>query len=238
MIEVKSEYIEYRVDNIRVVFTTKKNNKNYNRNTYEGKENLENLKSLYNLEDVIYTNQIHSDVIIDYDGSEDIENSRGDGIITNLNNVAIGVFTADCVPVIMVDEEKKVIAAIHSGWRGTISNIVGKAIDAMEVKYSSISKNIKVFIGPHNKECCYEVSEELINRFKEDGIFKDDETIHNGRYLNLQRCIEIQLLDRHVLQENINCCNLCTYCDNHIKFYSYRREEDREGRMYSFVFIE
>ncbi len=238
MINFKSEYLEYSIGNIRVVFTTKKNNKSYNKNTSEGKENLKKLKSIFNLSEVIYVNQIHSNIVIDYNGSEYIQNNDGDGIVTNLNNIAIGVFTADCVPVIMVDEEKKVIAAIHSGWKGTISNIVGEAIETMEVNYGSIPKNIRVFIGPHNKECCYQVSEELINMFKENIIFKNDETIHNGRYLNLQRCIELQLLDRHVLQENIEYCNLCTYCNSDTKFYSYRREEDREGRMYSFVFID
>ena len=86
---------------------------------------------------------------------------EGDAIITNVKNVIIGVFTADCVPVILVDEENKVIAAIHSGWRGTFESITLKTIKKMKEEFNTNEINIKAYIGPHIRKCCYEVSEEL-----------------------------------------------------------------------------
>lgn len=238
MINFSGEYLKYKLDKTTIVFTTKENHRNYNKNTKEGLENLERLKIDFNLENIIYLNQIHSDRILTYDKSRELNNIDGDGIITDISRVAIGVFTADCVPVIIVDEEKKVIGAIHSGWRGTINNIVGKAIQNMVDNYGCDPTYIKVFIGPHNRSCCYEVSEELISEFQNNNIFKTDKLISVDRNLNLYRCIELQLLDKGIKNINIVNCDLCTYCSKDIGFYSYRKEKDKEGRMYSFVFID
>ena len=71
------------------------------------------------------------------------------------------MFTADCVPVILVDKENEAIAAIHSGWKGTFSSIVTETILRMKEEYNSKAENIVAYIGPHIRQCCYEVSEDL-----------------------------------------------------------------------------
>ena len=90
----------------------------------------------------------------------------GDGIVTKEKNVAIGVFTADCVPIVLVDTKNKIIDALHSGWKGTLNNIASQGVKVMKETYGADENYIKAFIGPHNKSCCYEVSEELIDTFK------------------------------------------------------------------------
>lgn len=86
---------------------------------------------------------------------------EGDGIVTNEKSTIIGAFTADCVPVILIDEVNNVIAAVHSGWKGTFNSISAIAVEKMISEYGSNVKNIKAYIGPHIRQCCYEVSEEL-----------------------------------------------------------------------------
>ena len=86
------------------------------------------IKKDFNVRTVSYLKQIHSDkiLIINEETIDKINESEGDAIITNLKNIAIGVFTADCVPVILVDENTSTIAAIHSGWKGTYKSITLK----------------------------------------------------------------------------------------------------------------
>ncbi|WP_461612212.1 peptidoglycan editing factor PgeF [Clostridium sp. Marseille-QA1073] len=230
------EFVTYKEENINIVFSTSKNNLNFNKRTKEGQNNLNNLKSLFKLDEVVYLNQIHSDIIHIYE-NDNITDLDGDGIITSKNKTAIGVFTADCVPVIIVDNKKKVVAAIHSGWKGTFNLIVTKAIEKIIEKYHCNEENLKVYIGPHNKECCYEVSEELIEKFKALPIYKY-ENINNGRYLNLQECIRVQLTNLNIKKDNIYSTDICTYCNNEYELYSYRKEHEKEGRLFSFVYIE
>ena len=88
-----------------------------------------------------------------------------DGQITNESGVVLYVLGADCVPVFLVDVEKKVISAVHAGWRGTADNIVQAAIDKMKDKFGSDTKNIKAVIGPSICQDCYEVSADVAEIF-------------------------------------------------------------------------
>ncbi len=221
--------------NVTVGFSTAKNNLNFNKNMPQGIENLNKLKDWFKVEEVVYLNQVHGTMVHNYEDDKSIINSDGDGIVTGDKNTIIGVFTADCVPIILVDEVQGTIAALHSGWKGTLNNILKNGIKTMLENHGCKPENIKAFIGPHNKNCCYEVSEELIDTFKGSEIFKG-EVISSGRYLDLQRCIEIELLKCGVRLENIIAINLCTYCSDNRKLYSYRKKDESEGRLFSFVF--
>lgn len=230
------EFLTYDLDKgIKIGFSTAKNNLNFNKNLSEGKLNLNKLKKWFQVDEVIYLNQVHGTKVYSYNGRVSIIDSEGDGIVTRENNVAIGVFTADCVPIILVDVKNKIIAALHSGWKGTLNNIVSQGIKVMKETYGAEENYIKAFIGPHNKSCCYEVSEELIDTFKECDLFKSHE-ISFGRYLDLQKCVEIQLVNEGIKNNNIVCLNLCTYCSNDKKLYSYRKKEESHGRLFSFIF--
>ena len=228
--------VETFQNSIEVVFSTSKNGLNFNKNLEEGRNNLNKLKELFNIDEIIYLNQVHGTKVFDYTSFKNIKNAEGDGLITKVKNCALGVFTADCVPIIAVDEVKKIICALHSGWKGTLNNIASEGIRMMKENYGSNPKDIKVIIGPHNKVCCYQVSEELIDTFKEHSLFKSHE-INEGRNLNLQRCVELELIEAGVLKENIKSLNLCTSCSKEVELYSYRNPEESNGRLLSFVFI-
>ncbi|MGL4730463.1 MAG: peptidoglycan editing factor PgeF [Clostridium sp.] len=230
------EFLTFDERKLKVVFSTKKNNLNLNKNLEIGKENLKKLKKIFKVKDIQYLNQIHSDIIYNYD-KKNIKNLEGDAIITKREDVAIGVFTADCVPVIVADIKNNIVASIHSGWRGTYDKIVFKTIKKMIEEYDCKIENLKIFIGPHNKVCCYEVSLELINKFKELSIYRNED-INMGRYLDLERCIIIQVELLGVKKENIISVNQCTYCSKEHEFYSYRKENEREGRLFSFVYMK
>ncbi|MEG0306947.1 MAG: peptidoglycan editing factor PgeF [Clostridium sp.] len=230
------EFLMYSLkNNISVGFSTGKNNISFNKNLEEGKKNLQNLKEIFDINEVVYLNQVHGTLVQEYRKDANIINVDGDGLITAEQDTIIGVFTADCVPIILVDEEKNVISAIHSGWKGTLNNIVKNGVRAMENNYSCNLNSIKAFIGPHNKSCCYEVSQELIDIFKSSELFKG-EVINYERNLDLQKCVEIELIDSGIKKENIISLNLCTYCSQAIKLYSYRKKEESHGRLFSFVF--
>lgn len=226
------EFLDFNHGGIEVYFSTAKNNISYNRNTEEGLKNLENLKSYFCVKNVGYCKQIHSDNVIIFD-DEIIE---GDALITNKKEIAIGVFTADCVPIIIVDKKKKVVAAVHSGWKGTYKDIISKTVKNMIEQYQCKVSDLFFYIGPHNMECCYEVSEELIEKFKNKRCFSD-ENINNGRLLSLQKCIVLQLQTIGVDKKNIHSINECTFCSEEYSLHSYRKQSDNYGRMFSFVII-
>ncbi|WP_373898517.1 peptidoglycan editing factor PgeF [Haloimpatiens sp. FM7315] len=229
------EFIEESLKDIEVVFSCAKGNLNFNKNSSSGLENLDNLKAWFNVEKVIYLNQIHSDEIKVYNkfSHDNFIKMDGDALITKEVNVALGVFTADCVPVFVYDKKNKVVASIHSGWKGTYSLIVFKTIKKMISDYNSNVKDLMVYIGPHIGLCCYEVDRDLSNKFTENKVFGDE--VVEGNNLNLTLCIKKQCIKLGVDLENIITEDKCTYCCNE-EYFSYRRDKT-SNRMFSFIVI-
>ena len=238
-LERKDDFLVIDNKKYKVIFSTAEDGKNFNRHTDDGVKTLLDLKDEFDVNDVIYLRQVHSDTVYVYEGDkrDDFIENEGDAIVTNDKNVIVGVFTADCVPVILVDEENNVISAIHSGWKGTFNCITKKAIDKMKSVYGTNPKNIKAYIGPHIRQCCYEVSEELKDKFiSEKNI--DENKLFKGRNLNMEICIEKDLLDSGVEDENIYSLGLCTYCSDEVKLHSYRKSGGSYGRLFSFVVLK
>lgn len=228
-----NKFITAEYGGFQFVFSTAQNGLNFNKLMPEGKQRLENIKQWFNVDDVGYLNQIHSDIIIKHDGSI----KYGDSIITNRKNTAVGIFTADCVPILIADKNKKIAAAVHSGWKGTLNLIVYKTLKYLMNCYNSNINDIIVFIGPHIGSCCYEVSSDLIESFKSSILYcKKD--ISEGRKLDLEKCILLQLEKLGVPIENIHSANACTFCSNEYEFYSYRKNKNENRRMFSFVIIK
>lgn len=233
----KEDYLILDNKKVKIVFTNAECDRSFNRATDEGMQYLNSLKEEFKLDNIAYLKQTHSDKILRYDG-KDINSMEGDAIITNVRNVAIGVFTADCVPVILIDESNNVIAAIHSGWRGTFESITLKTIEKMKNEFGCSEKNIKAYVGAHIRKCCYEVSEELKEKFIEKKSDIDKKIIFNGKNLNLEACVEDDLIKGGIKKENMFSLGLCTYCNYKFKLYSYRKSEGSYGRMFSFVFLK
>lgn len=227
------EFIKVSLDGAVAVFSTGKNGLDFNKNTEEGQKNIKNIKKWFDVKEVGYMNQVHSDCVITYDG----EVKEGDALITNKENTALGVFTADCVPILLYDKKNKAIAAIHSGWRGTFSCIALKTIERMEKQYGTKAEDLVAYIGPHMHQCCYEVSVEIIKQFKNHDIYKGVE-LSDGRMLSMTKCIFHQLRTKGLKEENIKDLNICTFCDKEYELHSYRKSTNKYGRMFSFIFLK
>lgn len=229
------KYIVFKEKDTNLVFTTGEDNRDYHRWTEKGKHDLDLIKKEFQVYDVKYLKQTHTDkVVVIKDKDQDVKDIEADALITDLDNIIIGVFNADCVPVLITSEEG-VIAAVHSGWKGTLNGIVKNTIEIMINDFNVNKDNIKVKIGPHIRSCCYEVSEELIDTFKNSNLYKGKE-ISSGRMLNLSSCIKEQLKILGIKDYNVEDVNLCTCCSKNIFFHSYRRDGKDCGRLISFVY--
>jgi hypothetical protein len=151
---------------------------------------------------------------------------QGDALIENTPGAIVAVKTADCIPILLVDERLRAVAAVHAGWRGTVAGIVGKAVAAMRDRYGSRPADLHAAIGPGIGECCYEVGPEVAAHFGEKGRAHIDLAGANRR----------QLLEAGVTESRIYPSNLCTMCRPE-EFHSFRRDKDAAGRMFSFIGI-
>ncbi|MGL5647558.1 MAG: polyphenol oxidase family protein [Clostridium sp.] len=242
MINLRFEDLERKNDcliledgNIIIGFSTAEENRSFNRNTDEGRECLNSLKEEFEVNEIFYLKQIHSDVIYTCNKEEKFNEREGDAIITEERNIMIGAFTADCVPIII--KCGNVIGAVHSGWKGTISNIVYKTLSKMEKEFEISKDEVKVYIGPHIRKCCYEISEELKDRFLNETKIEEKE-LFDGRNLSMEKVIERDCLKFGVKEENIFSLNLCTYCEEKIKLHSYRKSDGAYGRLFTFAIIK
>lgn len=213
-------------DNIDVIISTVDNDFNINGDKFD--ENMNFLKKAIGVKEIGYSKQIHSKIVNYWSGKVE----EGDALICEDKNVAIGVFTADCVPILIYSKSKNIIAAIHSGWRGTFENIIKETVEKIYDRYGKVE--LTAVIGPHIKRCCYEVSEELIDKFKNIDYLKD-KNINTYRNLDLTSIIKIQLENLNV--KTIRDLSLCTYCNEDVKFHSYRKDKEESGRIFSAVVI-
>lgn len=237
-LKVNKDFLEIDLEGIKVVFSTAEMDRSFNRNNESGVANLESIKSDFKVCDVKYLKQIHSDKAYVYNKDyENIKDEEGDAIITKEKNVAVGVFTADCVPIIILNEEKKVVAAVHSGWKGTLNSIVVNTINKMKEEYNINITNTKVYIGPHIRQCCYEISEELKEKFIKSTEVEEGK-LFKGRNLSMEKYILNDLRTSGIEENNIFSLDLCTHCEKSIKLHSYRATNGTYGRLFSFVYIK
>lgn len=208
------------------------------------RKNREILTSAFGLlPSVLLTvNQIHqADIlIIDSPSPEDFSGASCDAIITDRPGIAIGVLTADCVPILLFAPESCTVAAIHVGWKGTALNLCGKTIRVMAEKFEAHPENLIVAVGPSIGLCCYEVDESLLSIFSQynDSWHKWAEPSESGRWrLDLPRASIDLMTASGVRNENIAWFNTCTHCQENL-FFSYRRDKGITGRQISFIMLK
>lgn len=154
-----------------------------------------------------------------------------DAMITDQKDVILTVLTADCVPVLLFDREKKVVAAVHAGWKGTKSNITGKTVKKMIETVGSDPKNIVAFIAPSIGRCCYEVGEDVASHFSDQETF---EKVGEKYMLDLPMVNQKQLLKAGLKMDNIELSDQCTSCEVDT-YFSYRKEQGCSGRFMSMI---
>lgn len=156
-----------------------------------------------------------------------------DAVITCLPRVALGVLSADCLPVLLSDGN--FIASYHAGWKGSLENIAGKVVGILKKEGVEI-QNLKVALGPSIGGCCYFIDEKRIQLFSQAYPEWRDEILlerNNKVYLNLLKLNYLQLVKKGVKKENIDFLPFCTSCDK--RFFSFRRDGKVEREMISLI---
>jgi len=181
------------------------------------------------IEQLAIPKQVHSDVVIKIDKPGEYESC--DALITNKQNIFLTVIVADCVPIFIYDPNTKSIAAVHAGWRGSISKVVEKTIRLMETSFKVKVNDLIAFIGPSAGVCCYEVGKEVAEKFESKYLTKK---LDKRIFLDLKLFNKDLLIKCGVNENNIETCNLCTICNPTI-FHSYRRDGKHSGRMMGII---
>jgi polyphenol oxidase len=219
--------------------------------------------------------QIHSDVVRPFSGeilrsADSAQNDgaeimskpcKGDAAITNQSGLLLGIQTADCVPILLVDPKQRVVAGIHAGWRGTLARIAQKTVGRMQMGFGCKPANVLAAIGPSIGPCCYEVSADFVTKFRAQ--FADAETYFDEArtgeepnplqwmnmyppghqpppknvHLDLRKANRSQLLAAGLRDRNIFVSDLCTSCRRDW-FFSHRKEGAASGRMMSVIGLQ
>ncbi len=171
--------------------------------------------------------QVHSNIVWDAHGLQDGER-EGDALVAHETGLRIGVRTADCVPILLLDAKQQTLGAVHAGWRGSAGEIVTAAVKKMGAEPAKVW----AAIGPCIRECCYEVGAEVAQHFSKWTV---PEVKPNGKQnLNLAGANRRQLELAGVPAHQIVDSGLCTYCRIET-FYSFRREPTNPGRLLSAI---
>ena len=205
---------------------------------------------------LITLRQIHSDIIHHVD-AEPATPLTGDGLVTATPGLLLGVQTADCLPIILVDSKRRAAGVFHAGWRGTVKRIVEKGVGEMHRCFGTRPEDLKAAIGPGIGGCCYEVGEEVRTKFESQFSYaaklfhevKDSDPVRekypllflsarapgHGElppkiFLDLAEANRRQLLSVGVPAKRIAASPLCTNCRTDLLF-SYRAEKAKTGRM-------
>lgn len=160
-----------------------------------------------------------------------------DALVTNIPNLTIGIRTADCVPVLIADTERMVVAAAHAGWRGTVSRIVTRTIETMQREFGCQPEHLHAIIGPSISPEAFEVGEEVVTQFRDAG-FPDDIILSPlaRPHINLWQANRWLLTESGIPSAHIHLTGLCTYTHTD-RFFSARQEGITTGRLISGIRI-
>ncbi len=172
---------------------------------------------------------------------------ESDALITNTQGLNLLVSVADCLPVLIYDKAKSVIACIHSGWRGTQKGIVPSALEKMKSEFGSDPRDMKVYTGPCISREHVEVGGEVAELFEGKYVYPHPQpfsqrergaSAHEEKFfIDLRQVVTDQLLSCGVKKENIERTGLCTFGEKDY-LHSYRRDRDKSGRMFALIGIK
>lgn len=226
------------------------NSLNLGTNTLDIPFNVEGNRSLLaraagsSLENLLTVNQVHSSDILVIDAPNQeyshFHKLECDGIITDRKGVIIGICVADCCPILLLDPEKHVVAALHAGWKGTAEGICRKGIQAMKDIFGSNPAAILAAIGPAIGPCCYEVDEPVKKGFLDNKAGWDAFATPKGEgkwALDISRANRMQLLQEGLQEANITTASHCVSCSPEL-FFSHRRDKGETGRQMGFIMLK
>jgi conserved hypothetical protein, YfiH family len=198
---------------------------------------------------LVFSDQVHETVIrkvTEEDAGKGITResdiTETDGLMTNVKDLPLITFYADCVPVFFYDPVKEVVAMNHSGWRGTVKNISRHMVEALNKEYGCEASDLICAVGPSICQNCYEVSEDVAEAFKDaylpEQYMKMTKNIGNGKYLlDLHRANYYNLTGAGILPEHINVTDICTCCNPDFLF-SHRASHGKRGNLGAVIMLK
>lgn len=157
--------------------------------------------------------------------------AHADGLVTDDPEIALYLYAADCAIILLVDSEKKVIGALHAGWKGSLISIIENTVMAMKDKYGCSTENITACICPSIGQCCFETGEDVAEQFVAAG-FSDFIAKTNGKpHIDLNGINRLKLLRTGIKADKIFCADICTCCHPEL-FHSYRRGPVNENGVH------
>lgn len=228
---------------VQHVFTTRQNGLGSRNNGIKSASDWEAVADAFGIgpDRVATVNQVHGETIVNVDmqNYRSMRSTQADAMITKAAGIALGVETADCVPVLLFDPAAPAVAAVHAGWRSTVKKIVQKAVIRMRGEFGSDPARMIAAIGPAIGPECYEVDEPVMGPVREAFAFWKEVTSPRGKDrwgLDLVTANKIELAQAGLAGGNIHAVGLCTSCRKDL-FYSFRAE-GRTGRMLSVIMIK
>jgi YfiH family protein len=185
------------------------------------------------LEKLYFLSQIHGTNAVVLTGSEDREevvSRQGDITASNVAGVACSVRSADCVSILLADRSSGAVTAVHSGWVGTVANVVAAGVQVL--RSIAPSADIIAAIGPHIEQCCFEVGDDVAERLANASSLGAS-VVDRSRakaHVNLRRIVHAQLVNAGVDEACIDDVHGCTVC-NVERYFSFRRDAKKSGRM-------
>jgi len=177
---------------------------------------------------VVLPGQEHTDVVRYCAGPS--SHPACDGLVTDGTSVVLGVTVADCTPVLLFAADRRIIAAVHAGWRGTAAGIVSRALGMMMERWKCVPSEVKAFVGPSAGVCCYEVGSDVAARFPADCAAP----MPGGKFrLDVKRANVVQMLASGMRESHIEVHPDCTIHDD--RYHSHRRDGQASGRMVAVI---
>jgi polyphenol oxidase len=214
---------------------------------------------------LVTVHQFHSNLAVRATAADALRERprRADGLMTDQPGLLLAVMVADCIPVLVADRKRRVVAAFHAGWRGTVKRIVETGIGRMRLEFGSRPEDLVAAVGPGAGPCCYAVGEEVISEFESQFIYApqlfhevySSDPVRNKYpmlfltqrapghsdigpqiHLDLIEANRRQLLDSGVRERAIQIVGGCTSCHPEL-FYSHRASRGHAGRMMAVIGI-
>ncbi len=194
-------------------------------------ENRDRVRQALGLDFLAFATQVHGRAVIEVSAPPRGDQSYGeaDALITDQPGIGLVCQTADCTPILLFDPRTRSIAAIHSGWRGTVQNVVQATIDAMQARFGTRASNLLAVIGPSISAVNYRVGPEVVDAFADytaDSGVLSVRDAEGGAQLDVARACELQLRAAGVREVAIERSPLCTYAEE-ADLFSARRAHHR-----------
>ncbi|PKL49884.1 MAG: peptidoglycan editing factor PgeF [Candidatus Riflebacteria bacterium HGW-Riflebacteria-2] len=189
---------------------------------------------LQGLKAPVWAIQVHGNRVLPVkEFSPELLTEKADALITDLTDQPIGVFSADCLPVLLYSP--RICAAVHAGWRSTRQNIAAATVQAFSSIYGESAVSLKAHIGPCIGQCCLEMGDEVYDEFVNENEKYAAFFVRRSKWhLDLRSLNRFQLVQAGLKDENIDDLDRCTFCHAD-EYYSFRRQRQRNGSMFSFI---